>query len=226
MIRAVFFDVGDTLILGHPKHWLWPLLEERGLTAAANLGNLRQAVMQAYQVYDANHMKARSHEEALPLWRDFHHALLEGIGLAEHAPEISGYLAQNWRNPRVWPLVPGAAEVLQNLQQAGYRLGVISNWDVLLPGILEATGLLEHFDHVSASGLVGFAKPDRRIFEHALQGLGVEAAEAVHIGDSVTADLQGAEQAGLRAILFDPYHQNPQALQDLRQLPDLLRSMS
>lgn len=225
MIRAVFFDVGDTLILGHPRHWLWPLLEERGLAAAADLGNLRQAVMRAYQVYDANHMKARSHEEALPLWRDFHHTLLEGIGLAEHAPEISGYLAENWQNPRVWPLVPGASEVLEALHQEGYRLGVISNWDVLLPGILEATGLLDHFDHVSASGLVGFAKPDRRIFEHALQGLGVQPSESVHVGDSVTADLQGAQQAGLRAILFDPYRQNPQALHDLRQLSALLKEL-
>lgn len=222
MPKAIFFDVGETLILGHPKYWLWPLLQERGVAERANVAGLRQAITTAFDSYNARHMQAQSVEAALPIWRDFHHTLLEGIGLPELADEISTYLAQNWQDPRVWPLVPEAQEVLGTLKEKGYRLAVVSNWDGLLPGILQAVGLAKYFDHVSASALVGYAKPDPRIFQHTLQALSLEPNQAWHIGDSLTADVQGAQNAGLRGVLFDPYAQNPNAVHRLSQLLEML----
>lgn len=214
MKRAVLFDVGDTLILGHPKLWLWPLLHERGLAEKADTSRLMEAVMAAYAVYNQRHMQATTVETALPLWAEFHRTLLSGIGLGEHAGEISSFLRENWRNPKVWPLTPGAKEVLGELKGRGYKLGVVSNWDALLPGVLEATGLAPFFDFVAASALVGAAKPDPRIFRVALEGLGVEPHEALHVGDSPD-DLGGAAAAGVEAVLFDPYRRNPQALHEL-----------
>lgn len=214
MKRAVLFDVGDTLILGHPKLWLWPLLQERGLLHKADTSRLMEAVMAAYAVYNERHMRATTIEAALPIWAEFHRTLLSGIGLGEHAGEISAFLCENWQNPRVWPLTPGAKEVLGELKGRGYKLGVVSNWDALLPGVLEATGLAPYFEFVAASALVGAAKPDPRIFRVTLEGLGVEPHEALHVGDSPD-DLGGAAAAGVEALLFDPYRRNPQALHEL-----------
>lgn len=149
MKRAVLFDVGDTLILGHPKFWLWPLLLERGLTP--DTSRLREAIAAAYAEYNRRHLEAISPELALPVWRTFHRRLLEGLGLQDHAEEISSYLAENWQNPKVWPITPGAVEVLTELKKRGYKLGVVSNWDGLLPGVLEAVGLAPYFDYVAAS---------------------------------------------------------------------------
>ena len=214
MTRAVLFDVGDTLILGHPKFWLWPLLQERGVADKVDVSRLREAIGSAYAVYVSRHMEANTIERARPIWRAFHTAMLSGIGLPEYADEIAEHLAQNWQNPKSWPLTPGAKEVLGELKQRGYKLGVVSNWDALLPGVLEATGLIGFFDYVAASALEGVAKPDPRIFQIVLGHLQVSPQETVHVGDSED-DVKGATAAGIRPILFDPYKQNPEALHDL-----------
>ncbi len=217
MIRAVLFDVGDTLILGHPKYWLLPLLEARGLLPQAQLNRLPQAMREAYSHYAEKHMAAASEETAHAFWRIFHWEVLNGIGLGQHADEIAEYLRSNWRNPQVWPLTPHAHEVLQAIKNRGLKLGVVSNWDWTLPGVLEATGLAPYFDYVGVSALEGLAKPDPRFFETVLGKLEVAPSQAIHIGDSPD-DINGATAAGIEAVLFDPYKQNPEALQDLRGL--------
>lgn len=65
---------------------------------------------------------------------------------------------------------------------------------------LHAVGISDAFDAVVISAEVGFAKPDRRIFQHALDRLGVSASEAWHIGDSLANDVAGARAIGVRAI--------------------------
>jgi putative hydrolase of the HAD superfamily len=71
--------------------------------------------------------------------------------------------------------------------------------------LLEALGLAGWLDAVVDSGVVGFEKPDPRIFRHAAAALGVEPAEAVHVGDLYSVDVVGARAAGARAILLDPF---------------------
>jgi FMN phosphatase YigB (HAD superfamily) len=66
-------------------------------------------------------------------------------------------------------------------------------------------GLRELFATVLDSSVVGFTKPDPRIFALALERLGVEASDALMVGDSPSADVDGAHGAGIRAALIDPY---------------------
>ena len=101
---------------------------------------------------------------------------------------------------RVFPEVPG---VLAALRGRGLRLAVVSNFDSRLPPLLEALGIAPFFDAVVCSGAVGAAKPDGAIFAHALTALGVEAHEALHIGDSRVNDYDGARAAGIEALLVD-----------------------
>ncbi|MER3603311.1 MAG: hydrolase [Thermus sp.] len=197
MAKAVLFDVGNTLLLAHPRHWLFPLLEERGLKPAREVG---PALERAFQVYNARHLEAKTLEGALALWRSFHRTLLEGLGLERQAEEIAQYLIQNWQDPRFWPLAPHAREVLEALKARGYRLAVVSNWDATLPYILDTLGLSPFFDHLAVSALSGVAKPDPRLFQEALQALGVD--RATHVGDS-EEDRLGAEALGLSFLRVD-----------------------
>ena len=105
--------------------------------------------------------------------------------------------AQAWR---VFPEVPG---VLAALRERGLRLAVVSNFDSRLPPLLDALGLAPFFDAVVCSGAVGAAKPDGAIFAHALAVLGVDAHEALHVGDSGVNDCDGARAAGIEALLVD-----------------------
>jgi REG-2-like HAD superfamily hydrolase len=220
MTQAVFFDVGDTLILGHPKLWLFPLLEQRGLQFDAQ--RTREAIQAAYGAYNAHFQEAKDFESALPLWRTFHRNMMRELGLEAHADEIADYLADHWNDPSVWPLAPGAREVLEQLKAWGYRLAVVSNWDGMLPSILEAIGLTRYFDYLAVSALEGVTKPDPRIFQAALNALSVPPSATIHIGDSVE-DVEGAKAAGITPILFDAYGRNPEALHDLRELLPLLK---
>lgn len=214
MIRAVLFDVGDTLILGHPKYWLWPFLEAKGIAHQANLEHLPQAIRDAYAHYSDHHMRATDEATALSFWRAFHREIMKGIGLGAHADEVADYLKEHWQNPQIWPLTPGTKEVLGELKSLGFKLGVVSNWDWTLPGVLRATGLADFFDYVGVSALEGVAKPDPRFFQIVLSHLQVAPAQAIHVGDSED-DINGAKAAGVQPILFDPYKQNPHAISDL-----------
>ncbi|WP_234554857.1 HAD family hydrolase [Thermus caliditerrae] len=218
MLRAVFFDVGNTLILASPRFWLLPFLEERGLKPAKDP---RAAALEAFRFYEAHHLEARDLETALGLWREFHRRLFTGMGLEAHAEALSRELVENWKNPRFWPVVPGAHATLEALRRRGYALAVVSNWDATLPEILEVVGLRPYFQHLSVSALSGAAKPDPRLFHEALSALGVAPEEAVHVGDS-EADLLGARGAGVRPLLFDPSGENPEALHRLEAVLDYL----
>ena len=102
-------------------------------------------------------------------------------------------------------VAPGAVEALRAVRSAGYRVGVISN-TVGEPGselqrCCERLGLAEGVLSWSWSDQLPWAKPDPRIFQHALAQLEVPPAEAVHVGDGV-ADILGAERAGLKASVL------------------------
>jgi putative hydrolase of the HAD superfamily len=113
-----------------------------------------------------------------------------------------------------------AAPVLRRLRARGLRLVVVSNWDCSLPDVLERVGLRELVDEVVTSAVVGAAKPAAAIFEAALAAARCAAAEAVHVGDSVANDIEGARAAGIRALLLD--REGGGDLASLAQLPALL----
>ena len=71
-------------------------------------------------------------------------------------------------------------------------LVIASNWDCSLPEWLGPTGILELVDGVVTSAEVGAAKPDPRVFERALAVAGVEPGDALHVGDKVDNDVEGA----------------------------------
>lgn len=201
MADTVFFDVGGTLILAHPLHWLKPILDRWGV--AADWSRLAEAAPPAFEYYNAHQLEARSFEEALELWRTTDRTILEGLKVA-NAPEVADRLVASWDDPAIWPLAPHARTVLENLKARGKRLAVVSNWDGLLPRVLEVVGLAPYFDAVVASALVGASKPDARIFQEALERVGARPETTLHVGDSPEADAEGARAVGITPLLIDP----------------------
>jgi len=70
-------------------------------------------------------------------------------------------------------------------------------------GELHRVGLLEFFDPIVVSGDHGYRKPDRRLFQLALDGLGVPAEQTLYIGNDMHRDIYGARQAGMPTVMFD-----------------------
>jgi putative hydrolase of the HAD superfamily len=95
-----------------------------------------------------------------------------------------------------------AREALATARCKGARVIVVSNWDVSLLEVLERVGLAPLVDAAVTSAAVGARKPDAAIFEHALRLAGVHAAQARHVGDSLSEDVAGARACGIGALLL------------------------
>jgi YjjG family noncanonical pyrimidine nucleotidase len=106
--------------------------------------------------------------------------------------------------PRKTHLFPHALEVLEYLK-GRYSLHLISNgFQEACTTKLTYSGLEKYFDTIVISEVVGVLKPDPAIFMHTLSKAGVEAKEAVMIGDNFEADVKGALNVGIEAVYFNP----------------------
>jgi putative hydrolase of the HAD superfamily len=134
-------------------------------------------------------------------------------------PQFSAYfdaLFACFARAETWQLYPETVETLTALKASGLQLGVISNFDSRLFGLLEGLGIASLFDSVVISTQVGAAKPEREIFLQALASLHVHPDEALHVGDSYEADIIGARNAGLTAVLVDRGGKHKGAGEDLQ----------
>ena len=105
--------------------------------------------------------------------------------------------------PQAWQLYPETRRTLTALHALGYRLGVISNFDARLFGLLDGLDIGHFFDPVIASTRAGAAKPEPAIFRKALAECQLQPQEALHIGDSYEMDIVGARHAGLSPVLIE-----------------------
>jgi HAD superfamily hydrolase (TIGR01549 family) len=103
---------------------------------------------------------------------------------------------------------PDVKEVLVQLQSYGVDLGIVTNASLPMTyrdRELVAAGLLDLFPKCRVSAVdAGYLKPHRAIFEHALAVLDVQADEVVFVGDSLEADIKGAQGAGMLAVWRAP----------------------
>jgi putative hydrolase of the HAD superfamily len=119
-------------------------------------------------------------------------------------------------------LFPGAISILEALKPH-YALHMITNgFKDVQHFKMKNSGLLPYFETVTDSSSVGKKKPDPEIFNHALKVGGVSSSEAVMIGDSLEADIEGALKVGMHAVHFMPLKQiNPTHYKEIEQLEEL-----
>ena len=113
-------------------------------------------------------------------------------------------------------LVPGARECVEALYEKGYRLFAASNsFGHLQRSRLEHAGLLALFEDTYISMDIGYDKPDVRYYQETLRRCGLSPDEVIMVGDSMTTDIVGAQQAGLATCWFNRRHeQNDKARPD------------
>jgi putative hydrolase of the HAD superfamily len=192
---AVLLDVLGTLVeLETPWPHLAQELAARGVVV--DLEAARAAMLAEMAYYRAHHDEARDWATLKDLRRRCAAVVQESLGTPLPLADVQDALLAAVRF-RAYPEVPAAVE---RLRAAGARLAVVSNWDVSLHDVLERTGLRGLLDAVVISAELGVAKPDPAIFLAALDRLGATAADAMHVGDSLDADVAGARAAGLEVV--------------------------
>jgi putative hydrolase of the HAD superfamily len=200
--RVVTLDALGTLLeLLPPAPRLVDELAARGVEVSAAQASAALRAEIAY--YRAHHDIARD-GASLKLLRDRCTGVLHEALTAAGAP-LGALEREDLRDAmlaalrfRAYPEVPGA---LRALRDAGHRLVVVSNWDVSLHDALRDCGLASLVDAAITSAEAGIAKPDPRIFAHALALIGGDAEGGLHVGDSLEFDVAGAIAAGLAPVL-------------------------
>ena len=103
--------------------------------------------------------------------------------------------------------MPGANSLLAELKQQGYKLAIVSNGGhATRLTILQGLGFSHYFDEIISSELVGISKPNPEIFLHTSRQLNIVPENCLFIGDHPVNDIQGATQAGMKALWLEGFH--------------------
>lgn len=211
LVEAVLLDGLGTLVALEPPGPALAahLREAHGVVLAP--ADAERAFRAEIAYYRAHHHEGRDAETLDDLRRRCAEALRDGlptaIGEALSTTQLTVALLAALR----FTAYPDALPALAALRTGGITLIVVSNWDVSLPAVLQGVGLGEMMDGVVTSAEVGSPKPGRAIFDAALALAGVAPARAVHVGDSVAADVRGALAAGIRPVLLRRGEAEPEA---------------
>jgi putative hydrolase of the HAD superfamily len=206
MIRHIFFDLDHTI-------WDFDRNAEETLRELYDLYQLEKLGLDSCQKFIATYTE-NNHQ----LWAAYHvgkitkeqlrhqrfNKTFRQLGLKpEHIPEQ--FEADYVRiSPTKTNLFLGSEKVLGYLQQK-YNLHIISNgFKETTLTKMEVSGLNPYFQNVIISEDVGVNKPHKAIFDYALTKAAAEKHESIMIGDSLEADIRGAQDYGIKAIYFNP----------------------
>lgn len=201
-IRALTLDaMGCLVTMRDPVPAIARMLEDRGTPRSEEL--IAVALRREIAFYKAHHLQARDPAALRALQGRAAGVLAEALGPAGDGdgspitvddPFVDGFLAALEFVP-----LAGVRDALARLDAAGVAMVCVSNWDSGLPGHLERLGLARYLRGTVASGAVGIAKPDPRIFDAAVDLLDRPRDVIAHVGDE-PVDRAGAAAAGLRFL--------------------------
>jgi HAD superfamily hydrolase (TIGR01549 family) len=203
-IEAVLFDFHSTLVdQGDPHAWLelaWRHAGRAG-TARESLGPESADRLAAWVDRIWEHVLEVDPHNERDLSPSRHREVYDA--LMDRVPEVDAQLAEALYEVMLETWIPydDALPTLRALKARGLKLALISNVGVDVRGVLERSGMGDLFDAVILSFEVGAVKPQRPIFQRALEALGVPAARALMVGDSARDDA-GAAHLGIRTLLL------------------------
>lgn len=201
---AVLFDAGGVLLLPDPTV-IAPLLAPYGGTTDIDRHRRAHYRAMAHKSFEGSH----EHD-----WLGYNDVYVEVVGVEADAREHAAELLERTRSALLWRWpIPETGIALAQLAAAGVPMGVVSNASGQVEAELVRTAICQcgpgngvEMRCVVDSHVVGFTKPDPRIFDVALEHFAeFDRDRILYVGDSVKMDIGGARAAGLPAVLIDPY---------------------
>jgi len=211
MVRAIFFDIGDTLVFDDPPlpERFWRAMQAAGIES--DKARLPQA-FRLVEAYALEHYMRGVAWDAPGLMRECAARLLSALDAPALDERGWAQLSEAFASQAFRRVVhPGAIPLLEALRGRGFQVGAISDWEETLPELLAELALAPHLDALAVSAIVGATKPNPLIFQEALRQINVRSEVALHVGDFYELDVAGARAAGMRALLFDWRNRSPQA---------------
>jgi putative hydrolase of the HAD superfamily len=229
--RAVFFDVGETLVHVEPS------FADLFVTVLAGAGHERSGD----EVRDASaHIYARfseaardgsmwttSPERSREFWTSVYDRMLRELRVPD-GDGLANTLYREFTRIENYVLFDDVRPTIAALQDAGLFLGIVSNFEAWLEDWFGLHELIETFPIRVISGIEGIEKPDERIFRLALERANVDATDAAYVGDNPEFDVDPPAALGMFSVLVDrrdrfPNHAGAR-VRDLRELPAILEA--
>jgi REG-2-like HAD superfamily hydrolase len=209
-IRTVFFDAGFTLLYPSPSILAvcQQVCQQYGLHIDAN--QLQQGMESAekfrlHQVQSNRYIWA-DEQDIAKFWLSYYRSLLQPF-MVGHDEMLLDHLvhtiAKEFEKHTAWQLYPDVKPTLKAFQAKGYRLGVISDWNIALGPLLRQLDLTQYFDCLVISAAARHAKPSPKLYDMALERANSIPDYTIHIGDSYIHDVLGARSVGITPILLD-----------------------
>lgn len=232
-IRVVFFDAAETLF--HVNGSVAEIYLEHAVRfgfvkTGGSLEAIRQAFNRAFReapppVFAVTEPAQLKQSERL-WWFDIVHNVFYRVGMFDRFDDFFDDVFAAFEDPACWRLFPETVATLEQLKAQEIELGIVSNFDSRLFAVLRGLGIADFFDTVTISSLAHAAKPAPRIFRVALDKHALDPEEALHVGDSLRDDVEGAAQAGLHAVLLDRQGRHRETgirvIRSLGEIPALL----
>jgi len=205
--RAIFFDAGNTLLFPRLDDLVRLLHDEKLGAEPEDFHSAERFGKNKLDAWLWPQIRAGQVPRAIDryYWSEYLGALLHRVGAPQgERSRLAQRIAERFRDIQLWSQVfPETGPFLDSLRAQGYTLGVISNSVGTLEHQLRRLGLAERFDTIIDSAVVGIEKPNPAIFHLALRKAGIDASEALFVGDTYSTDIGGAQLAGLRGVLID-----------------------
>lgn len=203
-VRGVLFDSGDTLMAPIGGEWLPGQTFRRMIAERENLtlnwDRLKQAHDAALAHLLENHL-LQTEEEEERRFRGYYEWLLRGLGATESVEALAGEIAHEVISHPKIELFPDVVSSLERFTLAGQKLGVISNGWPSLDRQLQQLGVRDYFDVLVVSAFVGSRKPDERIFEVALDEMGLPPSSVLLVDDALE-NVVAAERLGMQGVVI------------------------
>jgi putative hydrolase of the HAD superfamily len=193
-IQAVTFDVGGTLI--RP----WPSVGHIYAAVAAEYGIHRLTPEDLNGRFHSAWTALDGRAETRGDWQAIVQTTFSGLDAAADATGLFETLYGRFTQPESWQVFDDVIPTLRTLQERGFRLGLLSNWDNRLRPLLKRLALADFFEVILVSCELGCRKPDPEIFGRAAEAFELSPQQMLHVGDSQAHDVDGARNAGLNAL--------------------------
>jgi putative hydrolase of the HAD superfamily len=204
--RAVFFDVGETLV--HPSPSFSELfarvVEREGYHVAPDdVQRASRSVTERFSQASRNGERwTTSPERSRAFWISVYELMLEALDLPS-GDGLRDTLYQTFTDRTNYALFDDVLPALEGLASDGYALGLISNFEAWLDDLLVDLGVRDAFTVRVISGVEGVEKPDPQIFRLALQRAGIDAEDAAYVGDNPEFDVDPPAALGMFPVLID-----------------------
>ena len=200
--RVVLIDVGDTMVRPDPSWRAVYATVFTGFGIEATAEEFEAAFRAAWPEWESEGPFDATEEGSFQRLMALDRLVFARLGHPDLPESFFRDIDAAFHRRSAWHIFPDVIPALEAMRGAGLRLGVVSNWAWTAQDLLDLLGLASYFDSFSISARVGYQKPHVAIFEHALEQLGAQPGEAIHIGDDAGADVVGARRAGIEPVLL------------------------